>query len=84
MRPSAGDDSELWLSRPMPSNCLVTNPVDVITYVTLKLSGLPGKSVSWAPADRARILRGLRFLIALASRVRLNVHAYIAARTWRQ
>jgi len=56
---------------------LVTNPVDVITYVTLKLSGLPRQRVlgSGTVLDSSRF----RFLIAQRCRVAVqNVHAYIA------
>src|SRR5947207_12860561 len=56
---------------------LVTNPVDVITYVTLKLSGLPRERVlgSGTVLDSSRF----RFLIAQRCRVAVqNVHAYIA------
>jgi L-lactate dehydrogenase len=56
---------------------LVTNPVDVITYVTLKLSGLPSERVlgSGTVLDSSRF----RFLIAQRLKVAVqNVHAYIA------
>jgi L-lactate dehydrogenase len=56
---------------------LVTNPVDVITYVTLKLSGLPDRRVfgSGTVLDSSRF----RFLIARRCNVAVqNVHAYIA------
>jgi L-lactate dehydrogenase len=56
---------------------LVTNPVDVITYITLKLSGLPARRVlgSGTVLDSSRF----RFLIAQRLRVAVqNVHAYIA------
>lgn len=56
---------------------LVTNPVDVITYVTLKLSGLPRQRVlgSGTVLDSSRF----RYLIAQRCRVAVqNVHAYIA------
>jgi L-lactate dehydrogenase len=56
---------------------LVTNPVDVMTYVTLKLSGLPAKRVlgSGTVLDSSRF----RFLIARRLKVAVqNVHAYIA------
>jgi L-lactate dehydrogenase len=58
----------LWL--------LVTNPVDVITYVTLKVSGLPRQRVlgSGTVLDSSRF----RFLIAQRLRVAVqNVHGYI-------
>jgi L-lactate dehydrogenase len=56
---------------------LVTNPVDVITYVTLKLSGLPQQRVlgSGTVLDSSRF----RFLIARRLKVAVqHVHAYIA------
>src|SRR4051812_21161818 len=56
---------------------LVTNPVDVITYVTLKVSGLPRARVlgSGTVLDSARF----RFLIARRLKVAVpNVHALIA------
>jgi L-lactate dehydrogenase len=56
---------------------LVTNPVDVITYVTLKLSGLSRERVfgSGTVLDSSRF----RFLIAQRLKVAVqNVHAYIA------
>jgi L-lactate dehydrogenase len=56
---------------------LVTNPVDVITYVTLKLSGYPTGRVfgSGTVLDSSRF----RFLIAKRCNVAVqNVHAYIA------
>ena len=56
---------------------LVTNPVDVITYVTLKLSGLPRQRVlgSGTVLDSSRF----RYLIARRLKVAVqNVHAYIA------
>jgi L-lactate dehydrogenase len=56
---------------------LVTNPVDVITYVTLKVSGLPRARVfgSGTVLDSSRF----RYLIARRLRVAVqNVHAYIA------
>lgn len=56
---------------------LVTNPVDVLTYVTLKLSGLPSRRVlgSGTVLDSSRF----RFLIAQRCSVAVqNVHAYIA------
>jgi L-lactate dehydrogenase len=56
---------------------LVTNPVDVITYITLKLSGLPRERVfgSGTVLDSARF----RYLIAKRLKVAVqNVHAYIA------
>lgn len=56
---------------------LVTNPVDVITYVTLKISGLPRSRVfgSGTVLDSSRF----RFLIARRLKVAVqNVHATIA------
>jgi L-lactate dehydrogenase len=56
---------------------LVTNPVDVMTYITLKLSGLPQQRVlgSGTVLDSSRF----RFLIAQRLKVAVqNVHAYIA------
>ncbi len=56
---------------------MVTNPVDVLTYVALKLSGLPNKRVigSGTVLDSSRF----RFLIAQHCGVAVqNVHAYIA------
>ena len=55
----------------------VTNPVDVITYVTLKLSGLPKQRVfgSGTVLDSSRF----RYLIAKRLNVAVqSVHAYIA------
>lgn len=56
---------------------VVTNPVDIITYITLKLSGLSPRRVigSGTVLDSSRF----RFLIAERCRVAVqNVHAYIA------
>lgn len=56
---------------------LVTNPVDVMTYITLKLSGLPAQRVlgSGTVLDSSRF----RFLIAQRCRVAVqSVHAYVA------
>jgi L-lactate dehydrogenase len=56
---------------------MVTNPVDVITYVTLTISGLPRGRVfgSGTVLDSSRF----RFLIAQRLKVAVqNVHAYIA------
>ena len=56
---------------------MVTNPVDVMTYVTLKISGLPRNRVlgSGTVLDSSRF----RFLIAQRLKVAVqNVHAYIA------
>jgi L-lactate dehydrogenase len=56
---------------------LVTNPVDVITYVTLKVSGLPARRVIGSgtvlDSSRFRYLIGKRLRVAVQS-----VHAYIA------
>jgi L-lactate dehydrogenase len=56
---------------------LVTNPVDVITYVTLKVSGLPRERVFGS----GTVLDSSRFRFLIARRLKLavqNVHAYIA------
>ncbi|MCI1832262.1 MAG: L-lactate dehydrogenase [Bifidobacterium sp.] len=56
---------------------LITNPVDVVTHVSMKLSGLPADRMfgSGTNLDSAR----LRFLIAQQTGVNVkNVHAYIA------
>lgn len=56
---------------------LVSNPVDVITYITQKISGLPPQRVmgSGTVLDSSRF----RFLIARRLKVAVqNVHAYIA------
>jgi L-lactate dehydrogenase len=56
---------------------MVTNPVDVMTYVALKLTGWPRQRVlgSGTVLDRSRF----RFLIARRCNVAVqNVHAYIA------
>ncbi len=56
---------------------LITNPVDVVTHVALKLSGLPANQMfgSGTNLDSVR----LRFLIAQQTGVNVkNVHAYIA------
>jgi L-lactate dehydrogenase len=56
---------------------LVTNPVDVITYITHKISGFPSARVfgSGTVLDSSRF----RFLIAQRCNVAVgNVHAYIA------
>jgi len=55
---------------------LVTNPVDVITYVTLKLTGLPAPRV----LGSGTVLDSSRFRYLIASRCNVavqNVHAYI-------
>jgi L-lactate dehydrogenase len=55
---------------------LVTNPVDVITYVTLQVSGLPARRVFGSgtvlDSSRFRVLLGARCGVAVQ-----NVHAYI-------
>lgn len=56
---------------------MVTNPVDVITYAALKITGLPASRVigSGTVLDSSRF----RYLIAQRCRVSVqNVHAYIA------
>jgi L-lactate dehydrogenase len=68
---------ELIRLAPEATFLLVTNPVDVITYVTLKLSGLPRQCVfgSGTVLDSSRF----RFLIARRCNVAVqNVHAYMA------
>jgi L-lactate dehydrogenase len=55
---------------------VVTNPVDILTYVTLKLSGLPANRVigSGTVLDTAR----LKYMISEYSKVDpSNIHAYI-------
>jgi len=56
---------------------LVSNPMDVITFVTLKLSGLPASRVIGSgtvlDSSRFRFLIGRRLKVAVQ-----NVHAYIA------
>jgi len=56
---------------------LVTNPVDVITYIALKVSGLPRERVFGS----GTVLDSSRFRFLIARRLKLavqNVHAYIA------
>ena len=56
---------------------LITNPVDIVTHVSMKLSGLPANQIfgSGTNLDSAR----LRFLIGQQTGVNVkNVHAYIA------
>jgi L-lactate dehydrogenase len=56
---------------------LVTNPVDVITHVTLKLSGLPAGRVFGS----GTVLDSSRFRSLIAQRLRVavqSVHAYVA------
>ena len=55
---------------------LVTNPVDVITHVTLKISGLPVRRV----LGSGTVLDSSRFRYLIAQRLKVavqNVHAYI-------
>jgi L-lactate dehydrogenase len=68
---------DLTKAAPNAIYLLVTNPVDVITYATLKLTGLPRERVfgSGTVLDSSRF----RFLIAKHLNVAVqNVHAYIA------
>ena len=61
---------------PNAIHLMVTNPVDVVTYVALKLSGLPANQLfgSGTVLDSSR----LRWLIALRTGVAVqNVHAYM-------
>ncbi|NTW38891.1 MAG: L-lactate dehydrogenase [Cellulomonadaceae bacterium] len=61
---------------PNAIHIMVTNPVDVVTYVALKLSGLPSNQLfgSGTVLDSSR----LRWLIALRTGVAVqNVHAYM-------
>jgi L-lactate dehydrogenase len=56
---------------------LVTNPVDVLTYVTLRISGLPRNRV----LGSGTVLDSSRFRVLIAQRLKVavqNVHAYIA------
>ena len=56
---------------------LVTNPVDVITYITMKISGLPRERV----LGSGTVLDSSRFRYLIAKRLKVavqNVHAYIA------
>ena len=56
---------------------LVTNPVDVMTYVALKLTGLPAKRVFGS----GTVLDSSRFRYLIAGRLKVavqSVHAYIA------
>lgn len=55
---------------------LVANPVDVVTYVSMKISGLPGNQMfgSGTVLDTGR----LRYLVSLRTHTAVqNVHAYI-------
>ena len=68
---------ELLRVAPQATLLMVTNPVDVLTYVALKLSGLESRRVlgSGTVLDSSRF----RFLIAQRCAVAVqNVHAYIA------
>jgi len=68
---------ELLRVAPNATLLMVTNPVDVLTYVALKLSGLESRRVlgSGTVLDSSRF----RFLIAQRCSVAVqNVHAYIA------
>jgi L-lactate dehydrogenase len=62
---------------PKSTYLLVTNPVDVLTYITLKLSGLSKQRVFGSgtvlDSSRFRFLIGQRLKVAVQ-----NVHAYIA------
>lgn len=56
---------------------LVTNPVDVMTYIALKISSLPRQRV----LGSGTVLDSSRFRFLIASRLKVavqNVHAYIA------
>jgi len=56
---------------------LVTNPVDVITYIAMKITGLPPPRVFGS----GTVLDSSRFRFLIAQRLKLavqNVHAYIA------
>ena len=56
---------------------MVTNPVDIVTYAALKISGLPARQVfgSGTVLDSSR----LRYLLARHTGVAVqNIHAYIA------
>jgi L-lactate dehydrogenase len=68
---------ELLRVAPHATLLMVTNPVDVLTYIALKLSGLESRRVlgSGTVLDSSRF----RFLIAQRCAVAVqNVHAYIA------
>ena len=68
---------ELVRLAPQAIVLLVTNPVDVMTYITHKLSGLPARRVfgSGTVLDSSRF----RYLIARRCNVAVqNVHGYIA------
>jgi L-lactate dehydrogenase len=62
---------------PNATYVMVTNPVDVVTYAALKISGLPANQLfgSGTVLDSSR----LRYLIAQRTGVAVqNVHAYVA------
>jgi L-lactate dehydrogenase len=62
---------------PNAVHVMVTNPVDVVTYVALKISGLPANQLfgSGTVLDSSR----LRFLVSKETGVAVqNVHAYVA------
>jgi len=62
---------------PNAVHVMVTNPVDIVTYAALKISGLPSSQLfgSGTVLDSSR----LRFLIAKETGVAVqNVHAYVA------
>jgi L-lactate dehydrogenase len=68
---------ELMNVAPQSLLLLVTNPVDVLTYIALKLSGLPRARVMGS----GTVLDSSRFRLLIAQRLRVavqNVHAYIA------
>lgn len=55
---------------------VVTNPVDVLSYITLKLSGLPANKV----IGSGTVLDSSRFRAALSTKLKVdprNIHAYI-------
>lgn len=55
---------------------VVTNPVDVLSYITLKLSGLPANKV----IGSGTVLDSSRFRAALSAKLKVdprNIHAYI-------
>jgi len=55
---------------------IVSNPVDIITYVFMKISGIPERQIigSGTLLDTARLRYGLAEIFNIA---RLNVHAYV-------
>lgn len=55
---------------------IVSNPVDIITYVFMKISGIPENQIvgSGTLLDTARLRYGLAEIFNIA---RLNVHAYV-------